>query len=59
MNAYHYHGQAGRFLTNAIAKGLGIAYSNVLKVVKELHNGGVIETKDGKKYQLTLTEIKE
>ncbi len=57
MNPYKLNGQAVRHFTTAVCKGLGIHWTDIYKTVKNIDQHGVIETKDGKKYQVVLKEI--
>ena len=60
MNAYKLHGQSGRLVIAAVCKYLGIGYSEIYKILKDVDGAtGIIETKEGKKYRLELTEIIE
>lgn len=49
---------AGHLARTAINKGLNIHHTQIYKIVKSVNNDGIIETHDGKKYELTLKEIK-
>ena len=63
MNAYKLNGIAGHCFRMAICKFLNIHWSDVYKTVKTIHPSNkegepvIIETKEGKKYELTLKEI--
>jgi predicted transcriptional regulator len=57
MNSWILNGMAGHLTRNAIIKGLNIERNTIYKTVKSIDNNGVIETKDGKKYELILKEI--
>lgn len=50
---------AGHLTRFAICLGLDIHHAEIYKVVKSIDNRGVIETHEGKKYKLILTEIKD
>jgi predicted transcriptional regulator len=56
MNAYILNGMTGDLTRTAIVKKLNIPFNEVYKTVKSIDVNGVIETKDGKKYELVLTE---
>ena len=57
MNSWKLNSTAGYCLRLAIAKSLNIHFTEVYKTVKFIHNDGVIETSDGKKYELILNEL--
>ncbi len=57
MNSYKLNGHAGHYFREAVCKGLNIHFSEIYKTIKNIDQNGVIETKDGKKYQLELKEI--
>ena len=57
MNSWKLNSTAGHLLRLAISKSLNIHFTEVYKTVKFIHHDGVIETSDGKKYELTLKEI--
>lgn len=57
MNSWKLNGIAGHTTRFAICKGLGIPHTDIYKTVKNISPGGIIETKDGKKYKLVLDEI--
>jgi len=59
MNSYKLNGIAGHTARVAICKGLGIEYTRIYKEIKDISSEGVIETQDGKKYELKLVPIKE
>ena len=58
MNSWKLNGNAGHYFREAVCKGLNIHHTEIYKTVKDIDRDGVIETKDGKKYQLELKEIK-
>lgn len=58
MNAYKFNSTASITLRLAISTSLGISYYNVYNIVKDINNT-IIHTKDGKKYLIQLTEIKD
>lgn len=58
MNSYKLNGVAGHLTRRAIVKGLNIKFSEIYKTVQSVDAGGWIWTKDGKKYELILKEIK-
>ena len=58
MNSFKLNGMAGHLTRQAIIKGLNISFTEIYKVVKSVDSEGIIETKDGKKYKLMLTELK-
>lgn len=63
MNAYKLNGMAGHCLRMTICKFLNIHWSDIYKTVKniyatsEIEKPVIIETKEGKKYELILKEI--
>lgn len=57
MNSWILNGMAGHLTRNAIIKGLNLEWNTLYKTIKSINNNGVIETKDGKKYELILKEI--
>ena len=59
MNSWKLNGMAGHLARQAICRGLGIHHTEIYKIVKSVSNDGVIETHEGKKYKLTLEEIKD
>ncbi len=58
MNSWRFNSTASSHYGRAITKSLNIPFRDVYKTVKTISNDGIIETKDGKKYQLELKEIK-
>lgn len=58
MNSWKLNGMAGHLTRSAICKSLNIHHTEIYKVVKSVHRD-VIETQDGKKYELILKEIKD
>lgn len=58
MNSWRLNGMAGHLARTAINKGLAIHHTEIYKIVKSISIDGTIETHDGKKYKLTLEEIK-
>jgi predicted transcriptional regulator len=58
MNSWKLNSNAGFYFRQEICKGLNIHYNEIYKTIKDIDHNGVIETKDGKKYQLELKEIK-
>ena len=59
MNSWRLNSMVGHFARTAINEGLDIHHTEIYKVVKSVSNAGVIETHEGKKYKLTLEEIKD
>ena len=59
MNAYILNGMASHHFRQAIVKKLNINWNEIYKVVKSINQEGIIETKDGKKYKVELTELHE
>lgn len=57
MNSWKLNSTAGHWFRLAISKSLNIHFTEVYKTVKFIHHDGVIETSDGKKYELTLKEL--
>jgi len=57
INSYKLNGIAGHMTRQAICKGLNINFTDIYKIVKSVNNDGIIETTDGKKYQLTLKKL--
>lgn len=58
MNAYKFNSTASTTLKLAVSTSLGISYYDVYDTVKDINNT-IIHTKDGKKYLIQLTEIKD
>jgi len=60
MNSYKLNGMAGHYFRQTVCKHLKISHTEIYKTLEKifLDNVGnvIIETKDGKKYRLTLTE---
>jgi hypothetical protein len=57
MNAYKFNGISGHLARNAIIKKLEIPSADIYKTVKSIdYRTLIIETKDGKKYELILIE---
>jgi hypothetical protein len=65
MNAYKLNGHAGHYFRSAVCKSLNIPWTDIYKTVKSVTTGihtndpTIVETKDGKKYELILKEIKD
>ena len=65
MNAYKLNGHAGHYFKLAVCKSLNIHRRDVYKTIKSVTTGyndndpTIVETKDGKKYELILKEIKD
>lgn len=65
MNAYKLNGMAGHCFRSAVCKYLNIHWSDIYKTIKSVNTGShvdsptIVETKDGKKYELILKEIKD
>lgn len=59
MNAYKLNGMASTVTRKVIVKELGIHHSDIYKHVKSLSFDGVVETHDGKRYQIKMSEIKK
>ena len=57
MNSYKLNGIAGHVTRSSICKKLNILHTEIYKEIKSLSVSGVVETKDGKLYQIELTEI--
>ena len=57
MNSWKLNSTAGHLLRLAISKSFNIHFTEVYKTVKSINNDGIIETSDGKKYELTLKEL--
>ena len=57
MNSWKLNSTAGHLLRLSISKSLNIHFTEVYKTVKSINNDGIIETSDGKKYELTLKEL--
>ena len=58
MNSWKLNGIAGHTTRYAISQGLGIQHNDIYKTIKDISMGGIIETKEGKRYKLELKEIK-
>jgi len=59
MNSYRLNGIAGHQFRRAVCKKLEISHTQIYKEVKSISNEGVITVKDGRKFTLSLVEIKE
>ncbi len=59
MNSYKLNGHAGHYFRQAVCKGLNIHHTEIYKMLKSVDNNGIIETKDGKKYELQLKLVKQ
>jgi len=65
MNAYKLNGHAGHYFRSAVCKSLNIHCTDIYKTIKSVTTGynvndpTIVETKDGKKYELILKEIKD
>ena len=57
MNSWKLNGIAGHLTRQAICKSLNIQNTEIYKIVKSIDNDGIIETTDGKKYQLKLKKL--
>ena len=61
MNSYKLNAMAGHYFRMTIRKFLNIEWHDIYKTVKSISSTGqspcVIETKNGKKYELILKEI--
>ena len=60
MNAYKLNGIVGHLLRRAICKKLQIHHTDIYKVVSDAYTTSeesIIETKEGKKYKITLKQI--
>ena len=61
MSSYKLNGAAGRYFRMTVSKFLNIHPKNIYKTVKSISSTEqkpcIIETKDGKKYELTLKKI--
>ena len=57
MNSWKLNGIAGHLTRQAICKSLNIQPTEIYKIVKSIDNDGIIETTDGKKYQLKLKKL--
>jgi len=57
MNSWKLNSTAGHWFRLAVSKALNIHFTEVYKAVKFIHDDGVIETSDGKKYELILKEL--
>lgn len=61
MNPYKFHGQCGRLVMRVIANSLNVNVKDVYKIVKSIdttYTNSDIVLKNGRKYKLTLKEIK-
>jgi hypothetical protein len=56
MNSYILNSMSGHLTRCAIVKKLNINHLDIYKTVKSIDNEGIVETKDGKKYELILIE---
>ena len=59
MNSYRLNGIAGHQFRRAVYKQLEISHTQIYKEEKSISNKGVITVKDGRKFTLSLVEIKE
>lgn len=57
MNSWKLNSTAGHLFRLAISKSLNIHFTEVYRKVKSINHDGVIETSDGKRYELTLKEV--
>ena len=57
MNSWKLNGIAGHLTRQAICKSLNIQHTEIYKIVKSIDDEGIIETTDGKKYQLKLKKL--
>lgn len=57
MNSWKLNSTAGHWFRLAISKSLNIHFTEVYREVKSINNEGIIETLDGKKYELILKEL--
>lgn len=61
MNSYKLNGLAGHYFRMTICKFLNIHSTDIYKTVKSIssteQNPCIIETKDGKKYELIIKEV--
>lgn len=57
MNSWKLNSTAGYLFRLAVSKSLSIHFTEVYKKVKSINNEGVIETSNGKKYELVLKEL--
>ena len=59
MNAYKLNGNAGNWFRYAICKHLAIPHLDIYKTIQDISRNGVIYLKDGRKFELTLKELKD
>ena len=59
MNAYKLNGNASNWFRSAICKHLGVSHFDIYKTIQDISRNGVIYLKDGRKFELTLKEIKD
>jgi hypothetical protein len=59
MTRYRLNGIAGHCFRKAICEGLKISSTEVHRTIKNISIGGIITTKEGKKYKLELKEVKD
>lgn len=61
MNSYKLNAMAGHYFRMTISKFLNIHWNDIYKTIKSIsstkQNPCIIETKDGKKYELIIKEI--
>lgn len=57
MNSWKLNSTAGHWFRLAISKSLNIHFTEVYRTVKSINHDGVIETSDGKRYELILKEL--
>ena len=56
MNSWKLNSMSNWLVRKAVSKFFNIHFTDVYKTVKSLEKDGIIVTKDGKKYELTLKE---
>ena len=59
MNAYKLNGGAGHWFRSAIYKHLEISHLDIYKIIQDISRSGVIYLKDGRRFKLTLKELKD
>lgn len=58
MNSWKLNSSSSYLVRKAISTFFNIPFTDVYKIVKTIESPDKIITKDGKKFQLTLTEIR-
>lgn len=57
MNSWKLNSIAAHVFRQSVCRSLAINHMDIYKTLKDVNLYGIIETKDGKKYQLVLKEL--